>query len=336
MTRPSFPEIPATALKNHGEPERVERVWRRLTLDLSGGAGAPRSAMFWRTPLVLAAVFGLGVLVGVRIHVAPADLVVVAEPQAPAAAPGAGPALGPEPQAPERPGAAPAPKRPRATRLPPRQEAVFSYTEGYRETTGLGAGEPPLQSGAADWEKLAEAGEFRAAQAALERGGGFERVSERASAAQLLVLADIARALGSREQAAEALKRVLSTYDSAPEAPLAAWTLGNLLEQAGDRVGAAEAYATYRRLSPTGDFAEDAAARQVDAAIAQGNLELGTRSLEEYAQHFPRGRRLAELRQRLLALSDPADVAAPNQPDADGDDAEPPTQQPAAPPATGQ
>jgi hypothetical protein len=110
-----------------------------------------------------------------------------------------------------------------------------------------------------------------------------------------------------------------------------------LLEQAGDRAGAAEAYEAYRRLSPTGDFAEDAAARQVDAALSQGNLELGTRAMEEYAQNFPKGRRLAELRKKLNALAAPADAAAPASTDTDTDTddetAEPSADAPAAPPA---
>ena len=143
-------------------------------------------------------------------------------------------------------------------------------------------------------------------------------------------------------EATKALRRVLSSYVSAPEAPLAAWTLGNLLEQAGDRAGAAEAYATYRRLSPTGDFAEDAAARQVDAALSQGNLELGRRAMEEYAENFPKGRRLAELRKRLASLEAPLAGAAadpnlagaqpgePAEPD-DDDAVEPRGDAPAAP-----
>jgi hypothetical protein len=188
-------------------------------------------------------------------------------------------------------------------------------------------------SGPAEWETLAEAGDFQAAKAAIDRDGGFARARARASASQLLVLADVARASGGREQAAQALRRVLAVYDSAPEAPLAAWTLGNLLEQAGDRAGAAEAYATYRRLSPTGDFAEDAAARQVDVALSQGNLELGTRAMEEYAQNFPKGRRMAELRKRLAALASVSSDAsgAPSETEEDDDSAEPGADAPSTP-----
>ncbi len=145
--------------------------------------------------------------------------------------------------------------------------------EGYVESAPAAPAVAPL--GPPEWERLAESGDFGAAKVALDREGGFDWVVGSASAGELMSLADIARTSGRREQALSALRRVLTAYVSAPEAPVAAWTLGNLLDQAGDKQGAAEAYATYRRLSPTGDFAEDAAARQVDVALSQGNFELG-------------------------------------------------------------
>jgi hypothetical protein len=336
MSRESFPEIPQEALKSHAEPARVERVWRRLELDLTGAPRGRATGWLW-APAGALAIFAAGVVVGQHWHRAPQELAAVAEPRAAPPAPGAGPATTPE--APEAPQAiAPTRKRTHAVRSVPTGEAeIEDYAPSYGEPTGLGLSEPPAVVEFAEWEKLAEAGDFKAAKHALDREGGFERAAQRASASQLMVLADVARASGGREQAAQALRRVLSSYDSAPEAPVAAWTLGNLLEQAGDRAGAAEAYATYRRLSPTGDFAEDAAARQVDAALSQGNLELGRRTLEEYAQNFPKGRRLAELRKRLAALEAPPDAAAtPSATDtADDDDeaTEPAADAPAAPPA---
>ena len=333
MSRASFPEIPQDALKSHAQPERVERVWRRLTLDLSQ---APRRRGFLNGWLALGGlgIFALGVALGVRLQAPSGELHAVAEPRALLPTPGAGPAA--ESGTPTaEPRGTPTQKRVRLPRPLPAGEAAAGYVETYGEPASVVVSEPAPVSGPLEWELLAEAGDFRAAKAALDREGGFQRASERASASQLLVLADIARASGSREQAAHALRRVLSAYDSAPEAPLAAWTLGNLLEQAGDRSGAAEAYATYRRLSPTGDFAEDAAARQVDAALSQGNLELGTRAMEEYAQNFPKGRRLAELRKRLGALAAPADAAAPapTEPDDDDEATEPSADAPAAPPS---
>ena len=335
MTRASFPEIPVEALKSHAHPERVERVWRRLELDL---VSAPRARSFvfvWASAAALG-IFAAGLGVGTRLHTPLADVAAVAEPRAALPVPGAGPAVEPQTRVAHR-AEAPAQKRAHTPRSLPTGETVTeTYPDSYGEPASVVESVPAAVVEFAEWEKLAEAGDFRAAKAALDQGGGFDYAAQRASASQLMVLADIARASGGREQAAQALRRVLTSYSSAPEAPVAAWTLGNLLEQAGDRAGAADAYATYRRLSPTGDFAEDAAARQVDAAISQGNLELGRSTLEEYAQNFPKGRRLAELRKRLAALETPANTAAssaPSEPDDDDDATEPAAAEPAAPPA---
>ena len=333
MSRVSFPEIPQEALKGHAQPARVERVWRRLELDLAG-APRSRSALGWWWAFGAVGIFGLGVMLGARLHAPAVEVTAVAEPRPALPAPGAGPAM--EPGAPAKENHdAPAQKRVRSRRVIAVDDTAHEYVESYGEPAGAVVSEPAPVSGPPEWETLADSGDFGAAKAALDRSGGFQRASDRASASQLLVLADIARASGEREEAAQALRRVLSAYVSAPEAPLAAWTLGNLLEQAGDRSGAADAYATYRRLSPTGDFAEDAAARQVDAALSQGNLELGTRAMEEYAQNFPKGRRLAELRKRLAALAGPPDAAAPAAADSEDDDEanEPSADAPAPPPA---
>jgi hypothetical protein len=158
------------------------------------------------------------------------------------------------------------------------------------------AAEPPA------WQRQADLGDFSAARAALEVSGGWDVALVSASPEQLMTLVDVARASSERDQAVRALRRVLDAFPGAPEAPLAAWTLGNLLDQSGDQAGAADAYAMYRRLSPAGDFAEDAAARQVEVALAQRNLELATQLVDQYEKDFPNGRRLAELREELKKL----------------------------------
>jgi hypothetical protein len=339
MKRAGFPEIPRAALKRHASPAQVERVWRRLKLEASAAERRRPAWSVW-APLAAAGVFGLGVLVGSGLRAPAPEVAAVAEPRPVAPTPGAAPVAEPSAPEPER-HEPPVQKRARVRRAVTTSGPSEASVETYSEPASPVVNEVSVAE-SAEWERLAEAGDFAAAKLALDREGGFERARARASAAQLLVLADIARASGNREQAAKALRRVLSSYVSAPEAPLAAWTLGNLLEQSGDRAGAADAYATYRRLSPTGDFAEDAAARQVDAAISQGNLELGRRAMEEYAANFPKGRRLVELRQRLAALEVPvdgtaaADSALPGAPpgEADDDDStEPAAEAPAAPPA---
>ncbi|RYZ06880.1 MAG: hypothetical protein EOO73_13895 [Myxococcales bacterium] len=336
MTRESFPDIPPDALRNHASVERVERVWRRLELDM-GAAPRARAIAWWWAPVAAAGIFAVGVAVGARVRAPAMELAAVAEPRTALPAPGGGPAAEPAASV-EEPLAPPAQKRTRSRRAERVEDGADFYGPTYGDPSGLTASAPAAVVEFAEWEKLAESGDFRAAKAALDRDVGFERATARASASQLLVLADIARASGSREQAMQALRRVLSSYLSAAEAPIAAWTLGNLLEQAGDRSGAADAYATYRRLSPTGDFAEDAAARQVDAALSQGNLELGRRAMEEYAQNFPTGRRLAELRKRLVALEAPAADGSPGpaaepEDSTEDDSPEPGAEAPATAPA---
>jgi hypothetical protein len=279
------------------------------------------------------------VLLGARLNAPSTELAAFAETRPPLPTPGAGPVVE------RRTPAAVDEKAPEPRHTPPRRAQPpgvvpeEEYPESYGEPVSGSLSSPVVEApvapaGPAEWERLAEAADFPGAKAAVEREGGFGQALGRASASQLMVLADIARAVGSREQAMRALRRVLSAYDSTPEAPIAAWTLGNLLEQAGDRLGAADAYATYRRLSPAGDFAEDAAARQVDAALAQGNLELAGRAVDEYAQNFPKGKRLAELRRRLLALSAPEDASAASrtEPEEDEDASEPGADAPASPP----
>jgi hypothetical protein len=296
MTRASFPEIPLEALRSHAQPERVERVWRRLALDSARLRRRPRAAYFW-VPAAAAAIFGLGVMVGVRAAAPVVEPTAFAEPRPPLPTPGAAPVVERSAPAAER-SDTPTPKHARPAPVQPLDEAAAEvYPESYGDPVILPAVEPaPVTVAPAAWESLAEAGDVRAAKEALDREGGFDLALGRASASQLMVLADIARGVGSRQQAILALRRVLSAYVSAPEAPIAAWTLGNLLDQSGDSAGAADAYRTYRHLSPTGDFAEDAAARQVDVAFAQGNLELATRAVDEYAQNFPKSKRLGALR----------------------------------------
>jgi hypothetical protein len=335
MTRASIPDIPPEALRNHASAERVERVWRRIELDVA--TTTARSVSWWWAPVAAVGIFGLGVVVGTRWSRPTADVTAAAEPRAAAPTPGAAPVIEPVSSA-EQPQEAPAQKRPRARRVTRADRGGGeAYTPTYDEPS-ISLDATPAAAAPGEWEKLAESGDFRAAQAALDREGGFDHAAARASAGQLLLLADVARASGHRDEATRALRRVLSSYLSAPEAPIAAWTLGNLLEQAGDRSGAAEAYAAYRRLSPAGDFAEDAAARQVDVALSQGNLELGRRAMEEYAQNFPTGRRLAELRKRLAALESPvangsgSAAVEPDDNGADDDAAEPGASAPSAAP----
>jgi hypothetical protein len=290
-------DLPRFPLRDHATPERIERGWRRLAPELGARPFLARPQTWW-APAAFVAVFGAGIFVGSRwVHpeaalVAsaerPASVEPAGEPQAPNPTPTSVASARPRSVSPHRRPAAAVPVVPSAPKLvPPTPAAVLPAV-------------PP------EWERLAESGDFAAARASLEAAGGFDSVVRTASAAELMTLVDIARASGSRERALAALRRVVGVFRDAPEAPLAAWTLGNLLDQAGDETGASEAYALYRRLSPGGDFAEDALAREVDAALSQGNLELSARLIAQYENEFPNGRSLEEFRSELARRSERA------------------------------
>ncbi len=306
----AIPTIPEQALRDYATSDRLPVVWRRLKVDLSARAPSRRAPFAWAwAPALATVIFGSGVFVGARF----------VRPQAL-------PGLQPEPPAlAARPaGAAPAQSAAEPEITAP-QEVKVAHGRGRRAaSSGAASAEPlayaPSESSpyapsataqAPEWQRLAEGGDFASARRALDQWGGFEVALAHAAPSELMSLVDIARASGERGQAIRALRQVVS-HPEAPEAPLAAWTLGNLLDQAGDQPGSAQAFALYRRLSPAGDFAEDAAARQIDAALGEGNVELVTQLVEDYARDFPRGRRLGEFRRAASALSARGKDAGPS------------------------
>jgi len=270
--------------------------------------------------------FGSGVLVGARFIRPQALPNVQAEPTS-QALPAAGPASTKNTVEAEPPAPQSKPLHTRARRLTGAQTSPSEpYNFGSAESLPYVAASP---APAAEWKRLVESGDFAAARHAVDRQGGFDVAIAHASPAELMTLVDIARAAGERGQATNALRQVIAHPD-APEAPLAAWTLGNLLEQSGDAPGAAQAFALYRRLSPAGDFAEDAAARQIDVALAGGNVELVTQLVEDYARDFPHARRLSEFRRAMRALAD-RDAGA--KPEAERDDPDDESDEPRPAPA---
>jgi len=291
------PTIPTSALRDHGGAERIDRIWRRVQPDLlPGNRAMPRPSPAVWIPAALAGVFAAGIFVGAR-WVRPEHAHTFTPERPVAAEPAARPATAAE-RAPT-PAEQPRTQQTRKNRLldaPAPAELILAPPEVHAPIL-------PSPAGRAEWEQLADADKFVEARDALEAHGGFSAVVQKASAPQLMTLTDIARATGSREFAIYALRRVVEAFPEAAVAPEAALTLGNLLEQAGDGAGAAEAYALYRRLSPSGDFAEDALARQVDSALAQGNLEELVRLVAQYENDFPNGPRLEEFRAELAKRS---------------------------------
>lgn len=332
MKQSSLPEIPIHALRDYGKGPHIDRGWQRLRGEIGPAVVQRRSSLWW-APALAAVTFGAGVFVGAKLTRTETAPPVVAEPpSAPqrAAGPTAAPVIAPEvPAAPTTTARRrPLPRAPEIA-LPLEEPAPLPVTvvEEPRDYTPVVPAAPP------DWERYADLGDFAAAKSALDAAGGFDAVYLSASPSRLMTLVDIARASGKRDDAVRALRRLLEAYPGADEAPLATWTLANLLDQAGDKAGAHEAYALYRRLSPTGDFAEDAAAREVDIALSQGNVERAAALVEEYARNFPKGRRLAAFKSQLKKLTAPesadgSEATTSVEPEAYGEDSEEPAAAP--------
>jgi transmembrane sensor len=117
------------------------------------------------------------------------------------------------------------------------------------------------------------------------------------TAEDLLLAADAARLSGHPSQAVPYLQRLLDKHARDQRAPLAAFTLGRiLLSELGRPSEAADAFLLTRRLAPAGPLAQDALARETEAANKAGAYERSRRLAEEYRDRYPGSRRLDEVR----------------------------------------
>jgi hypothetical protein len=299
--RRSFSEIPAELLREHGADARVDRIWHRLEHDV--GASRSRRRSIPRFSVIVAgAIFAAGVFVGTRFR---------AREPAPIAALGAEPAVSfrsasapvPRTEGAARAAAA-APRAPQARHLASARRVDAVPAEPLSEPP------PTVSATIPEWQRLADDGEYAQSLAALEANGGFDAALRDASADQLMTLVDVARATGQRERAIVALRRIVSEHGADPNAPVAAWMLGSELAKVRDLVAAEQAFAMYRALSPNGDFAEDALARQIDMAADQGNLEHARKLAAQYLKEFPDGPRTAEIQARIEHWAEPAPSTA--------------------------
>lgn len=305
-------------LRSHATAHRIDAVWDRLQNNLPGvtpaqGALTPRARSgVWVAALALtASAFAAGIVVGVRVsEPGPAQHVALsAEPSEPAA----GELLRSTAALPQQlhpAGGLLDAKRASAarngTRRPKRAALRRHPAKPAESTSGASEALTSVEAAASlsvpQWQLFAQQGEYEMALATLDAGGGFDAAVDEASAEQLMLLVDVARATGFRQRAVQALRRIISQHGSDPLAPLAAWSLGNMLENSGDREGAAQAFAAYRTLSPQGDFAQDALVREIRMAVEHGDAQLANDLVAQYDRAFPNGRRGDEIREQLASL----------------------------------
>lgn len=297
-------EIEPAMLRDHAEAARVDRIWRRLESNVAVPTPPKRSFSLAWAP-ALAAGLVVGFLVGHNTlppeTTAPNSL--VAEPTSLEPAGPREQRSTPQSQAeePEQRSEHRQQQRRVARRVNPSEDPADS-PDFFVEPPVVASSAPAvlrLPPAPPRWLQLADRGEYQHAYQALEEHGGFDVVLLQASADELMILVDVARATGNRGRAIQALRRVTRSFVSDPNAPIAAMTLGRMLMQAGDHKGASEAFLLYRRLSPEGDFAEDALASDIQAAVEEGNLERAQALAKQYETDFPDGRHLEQIREQL-------------------------------------
>lgn len=140
---------------------------------------------------------------------------------------------------------------------------------------------------ASSWRPLAEKGRYDEARVALKKAGPN---AVRDQAADLLLAADAARLSGYPAEAVPYLERVVRGHARDPRSSLASFTLGRvLLDELGRPREAADAFARARAAG--GPLAEDALAREVEAASRAGDVTRSRELAREYQTRYPNGRR---------------------------------------------
>jgi transmembrane sensor len=141
------------------------------------------------------------------------------------------------------------------------------------------------------WRSLAHDGEYDKAYSALDSATVKDDVGD------LLLAADVARLSHHAAQAVPHLRRVVDKHEGDPRAPLAAFTLGRVqLEELGNPRDAATSFAKARSLAPSGQLAEDALAREVEALSKAGDPAKAKERAEEYVTRYPKGLRLRSVK----------------------------------------
>jgi transmembrane sensor len=157
----------------------------------------------------------------------------------------------------------------------------------------------PAAPTAPSWRALAHGGRHDEAFAALG-AQGLRRETQRLGVTDLLALADVARLSGHPREAVAPLERILNSFGTDPQAPLAAFALGRLELDALSRPARA-AVALHRALSlgVPRSLEEDVRARLVEANERAGDHEAAQAAAREYLRRLPSGRHRAEMEARL-------------------------------------
>jgi hypothetical protein len=208
----------------------------------------------------------------------------------------------PEPAVTVGPQAIPTPAEPAPNAAEPPAAPGVEPRSPREATRPAATGAEPGALAESSWKALAAAGKYRDALAAVE-AAGFERELSRASASELLLLADAARLGGSPARARAALLAARARGVRGHTAFL----LGKIAADQGGSSGDAGTWMeTYLREQPGGSFAEQALGRIVE--LSRRDPASSARAAERYLARYPSGAH-APLARSLVAAG-----AAPRAP----------------------
>jgi len=192
--------------------------------------------------------------------------------------------------------AAPAPDT--ARDAPPRSAPEDAPPEVASPAANTAAVTAPAPAKGA-WLQLARAGQYGDAYQELTRLG-FDAECNRASSAELGLIADVSRRARAPRKAEQALLALRRRFPGGADAAIAAFTLGRLeFDEFRGYTRAADWFRTYLREQPNGAMAREALGRLLEAAYRAGDAA-GARSLSErYLREYPSGPH-AELATRLV------------------------------------
>ncbi|HEY2728593.1 MAG TPA: hypothetical protein VGK52_01555 [Polyangia bacterium] len=152
---------------------------------------------------------------------------------------------------------------------------------------------PRRQVAAGRWVTLAGERRFGEAYGLLRR----VPLRDLSDPDDLMLAADVARQAGRADHAVPFLERVVKEHPSEVSAQLAGFSLGKIyLDNLGAPALAARSFAAVRAMAPGGGLAQDALAREVEAWSRAGESGRARDAALDYARLYPRGRRLAAVR----------------------------------------
>jgi transmembrane sensor len=146
------------------------------------------------------------------------------------------------------------------------------------------------------WRRNALAGDYARAYEELKAMGAD---AVRDDPGDLMLAADIARLSGHPEDSVRPLRAVVERHSGDRRAPVAAFTLGRVLDDLGRPAQAAAAFEKARVLWPAGPLSEDALSRSADAWQRAGRTAAARAAAGEYERRYPNGRHAAAMRKIL-------------------------------------